>query len=205
MRYAEWKKGTAAIKPVPLPVNRQPGDETEAPQVGLKPFDGDTQLLVLARARAMAVAKGVADPKADDPIYNFGVQVHTVALGTVDPDDPTRPFFADADELLGAPDLGPDGILMLAEQHDLWQAEVSPQITKLDDGDYGKMLAQVCGPEGADFFARWRPSLRWIFTRTTVAQLQTLLTFKSLSGLSDGDDATSTDSEPSNNSNSADG
>ena len=185
MRYSRWKEGTRAVKDVPLPINRAPGDERESPKIGLKPFTGDTQLRVLQEAREMAIAKGVADPKPGDPIYNFAQAVFTVLHGTVDPEDHETEFFADVGELLGASDVGPDSILMLADDHSVWQEEVSPQIGKLDEDDFARYMLQIAGPEGERFFHSLRPGVQWILVRTMVAQLLNSLISRSLSGPSE--------------------
>jgi len=200
MRYANWRKGTRAVKDVALPINRAPGDTTEAPKVGLRPFDGDTQLRVFQDARAMAVAKGVTEPKPGDPLYNFCVQIYTVLYGTVDPDDHEQQFFATVDELLGAQDVGPDGILLLANEHAYWQEEVSPQIGKLEAEDYAKLVDEILGPEGHDFFERLRPSVRWTLVRTMAAQPLISQIFRSISGSTDEAEEKNTGNEPSSNS-----
>ena len=189
MRYSRWREGTRAVKTVPLPINKAPGDEREPPPVGLKPFTGDTQLRVLQEAREMAIARGVADPKPADPIYNFAQAVYTVLHGTVDPEDQSSPFFADAKELLAATDVGPDAIIMLADQHSVWQEEVSPQIGKIEEDDYTRFVLEVAGPEGERFFQSLRPGVQWILVRTMVAQLLTSLSYKSLSGSSENADS----------------
>ncbi len=188
MRYANWRKGTDAVRVVSLPINRAPGDDSEAPKVGLKPFTGDQQLRVLQEARTMAIQRGVQDPKPEDPLYNFAFAVYTVLHGTVDPEDSKTPFFADVDELLGATELGPDTILMLAEEHKVWQEEVSPQVGKLSKEDFQLITDGLLDPdEGHRFFVGLRPSIRWIWALTTARLLSTLQIFKSLSGQNDPD------------------
>ena len=64
--------------------------------VAVVPLFGESEAEILAAARAYAQAHGVPDPKKGDELYEFGIWVHTVVRGVVDPDSPVdnpQPFF----------------------------------------------------------------------------------------------------------------
>lgn len=150
--------------------------------VGLRVLTGDEFGDVLSAARAFAIAKGVADPKEGDPLYELGKMVHTILAAAVDPDAPAEsaaPFFASADEILSSPHIGRDGIVYLAEQHELWQDQCSPQAGKVGPADLLSMVAQAAGDTTGDFFGRLRPGMRWTLLRTLAALWISSLTDKS--------------------------
>lgn len=197
MKFKDVIKGTRAVRTIPFPLFQNP-DSTEpqkAIDVGLRPLNGTELADVLEQAAFKAKEKGVAEPKAGDPLYDFWLQVHTIFLGCVDPDDPKPEssdarFFSSIDEILSAPNLGRDGIAYLYEAQEAWQAHCSPGTRNEDQSFWGQVteLAATNDPLG---FAALHPTSRWIFARSMAVQLLSLLQSKSPSG-QPGESATST-------------
>src|SRR4051812_6340335 len=123
--------GTRATTRVLLPL---PGVAEPVP-VAVRPLSGTEEGAVLERARAYAVAKGVADPKDGDRLYDLGLMVHVLAIACVDVDDPTRPFFdKGAQQVLD--NLDADRIALLYEAQQVWQEECSPRKSKMNPGEW---------------------------------------------------------------------
>jgi len=150
--------------------DQQPPDASV--EVGLRVLNGDETVDVLERAREFAQARGSKDPKSGDPLYDFGEMVHRVVIAAVDPDSDPRnpePFFASAEELLGSPHIGRDGIILLAEQQETWQDACSPQANNVTPGQLIEMIGRIATAETSDFFEQLRPGMRWICMRTLAA------------------------------------
>lgn len=184
--------------------DRQHSGQSDAPGdcvVGLRVLTGDEYALVLERARQFATARGSADPKPGDPLYDYGEMVHRVVLAAVDPDsDPTNPepFFASTDELMGSPHVGRDGIILLAEQHETWQDLCSPRSLTLSTGQLIEFVGKVAAADTpGDFFEQLRPGTLWIFLRILVVLLRSSPTHKWLFGSTSESDTTSSSSPAS--------
>jgi hypothetical protein len=193
MRASNLLRGSLAIRRVKLPLACAPAAPGEAglehdsvPEVGLRALSGHETALVLQRAREFAVSRGVADPKPDDELYEFGKAVHTCLVGVVDPDAPperAEPFFdGGLQQLLSLPGLGRDEILMLAELQEQWQSEVSPGVKDIAPEAFEQALEQLAGPAGGTFFFSLRPGTRLSFTRTMAGLLLLSLRGRSPSG-----------------------
>ena len=149
----------------------------EAIAVDLRPLTSGEQADVLSRARADAVAKGVAEPKDGNPIYDLCEMEHTLCLACVDPESPEhapQPFFdGGVAQIRSSPDLGRDRVAWLFEQCLLHQDECSPRLRTLDPAAFVASL-DILGAEedgsAADFFASLGPALRWICMRSLAVQ-----------------------------------
>ena len=166
-----------------------PGEEAfESPELGLRVMTGAETADILEEARKLAVARGVADPKETDPLYELGRQVHTLLITCVDVDtidsksDP-EPFFDSAEQILTS--LGRDDICYLAEQQEIWQDQCSPQALHITTEQLWEMLAEVKGADGLRFFGQLRPGLRWSLVHFLANLLLTSQMLNSESSLPD--------------------
>lgn len=201
--WQQIRKGTRARRRVqlllsegPLPVQLgdggrlqiAPPDAGSLVQIDLRPLTSGEQTEVLARARADAVAKGVPDPKADNPIYGLCEQEHTLLLCCVDPDSPEnapRPLFASIDEIRGDPQLGQDRIAYLFELWQRYQDECSPRYRRMALDEILATMLLLAGEEEDEarrFFESLGPALQWTCTRTLAVQWRISSTARSLSG-----------------------
>jgi len=186
-RYGQIKKGVRARKRIELPM--MDGSVVACDVVPLL-SSGDAE--ILAGARAFAIARGVAEPKDGEPLYELGRWVHTIALGCVDPDSPAhapQPFFdGGVEQILDPKDgLDRDRIALLYVEQELWQDQCAPSPKGMGAGEFlAQVLAHAGVPEGADLpLRRWRPVMQQSFVHTMARQLASLLQLKSLIG-SDG-------------------
>lgn len=150
----------------------------------LRPVMGEDDALALQRAREFAIARGVADPKEGEPIYELALAVETLALACVDPDAPTSPFFDGGSAQIRA-HLDRDRILYLYETLTAWQATFSPREHKLDWPTFVAKVYELATTEEADAdapFARWAPGMLVSFTRTLARLWWSSLGGKSPSG-----------------------
>lgn len=101
-------------------------------------IDADTQ--ALAEARAFAVAKGVADPKPGDPLYERGLMLHVVLKACVDIDVAERdePFFGSLEEIGKL--LDPDRLAWLFHVQRAHQNAVAPFPKDDDLGGFVRWL-----------------------------------------------------------------
>jgi len=184
MKFSQISKGTRAEQQVTLP----PPDGTEAPIPSLvRALNGTEEGAALEHARAYAKARGVAEPRPGEPLYDLALMVETVAVAYLDPESPAaarEPLFD------GGPDqlrqhYGREAITYLYEIQQAWQDEVSPSLKKLDAKGYVEALFKLGGPDEEDarvFFIRSLPGLRWSLARTMALQLVTSLSDSSPSG-----------------------
>jgi hypothetical protein len=200
---ATWnqiRKGTRARRRVVLPLSDGPiplytregkleldPANAEVVQLDLRPLTSGEQSDVLARAHADAVARGVQDPRAGNPIYDLAEMEHTLLLCCVDPDSPQEapmPLFASIEEIRRDPALGSDRVVYLFELFQQFQDECSPQRRHLTlDEAIASMLLLAGEEEDARrFFESLGPGLRWICMRTLALQLQISQTPSSPSG-----------------------
>lgn len=160
--------------------------------VAVVPLFGESEAEILAAARAYAQAHGVPDPKKGDELYEFGIWVHTVVRGVVDPDSPVdnpQPFFDGGVAQILDPrsGLGREWIALLFEAQQAWQDELAPRPKEMGAVEYFQsLLATVETPPRAELpFFRWRRALQSSWLRTTAALLLDSQTAKSTSGLSE--------------------
>jgi hypothetical protein len=189
-KFSDIAEGTRARHPATLPlpgarVNAETG-EWEGPTVALdlRALREDEYVQVLERARAFAVARGVAHPEPGDDIFERGKMVHTLAVACIDKDSPPEapaPFFDGGWESIHrASNLTPEVVAYLALKQALFQDEVNPLATSQSPAEF---MAAVIKTAGGDlgFFVNSRPGLQWSFTRTLASQLLALLADRSLS------------------------
>lgn len=188
MKWSQITKGKRARKRA---VEFTPLDADEPVKVDLRILDGADRGSILEFAAAYARSRG-GEVREGDPLYDFGVDVKTVALGVVDPespDDRPEPFFASADEVFEA--LDRDRICTLAHQQKAFQAQVSPFPMDMTPNEYGEAIAEIAyaeegGPDSP--FARWQkwpPDFQWRFQRFTAQRLVTSLSLNSTTSSSD--------------------
>lgn len=172
-------------------------------EVGLRVLSGDETATVYEKAAAFARSRGSVKPEETDPVYALGVSVYTCAIACVDPDSsPTEPvpFFGDgsiesaAKEILDSPHLGRDGIVYLAEQHELWQDLCNPQGLKMNPFEMWNAIGKVAVEADHQTFLAMRPGLRVSFARFMAALLTTSLTGKLPFGF-DSEISTSSDTK----------
>lgn len=166
-RFAQIVRGTLARTPVTLTF----GEASVV--VDVRPLLVHEEIDALARARAHAQAKGLADPKEGEPVYDLAVMAHVAVLAAVDHDSPADapvPFFDSVDQALS---LDRDRLHLLYESQTEWQQQCSPRKTTMTPEEYaGLVFALAGGSEGADpFFNRLPRALLVSCMRTMAAQL----------------------------------
>lgn len=208
-KFSQIAKGAAARHPVTFPLLS--GQEVTCAVV---PLIGEAEADVLTGARAFAVSRGVADPKAGEPIYELGLWIHTLVRGCVDadsPEDKPEPFFdgKDADGK-ALPDggvqqildprrgLDRDRIALLFQAQQAWQDECAPGPKTLDPAQYLAEVYRHAGvPEGLALpLEEWRHAMRRSFMRSTCKALVDALQLKSLFGSLTQDTPRSSTSSP---------
>jgi len=194
-RYADISRGARSTKTIRVPAEGEGGslqvDDNGVVQglapdgydVAVKVLTNSEEADVLAAARRRAVAKGVAEPKAGEPIYDLAVMVETVAAACFDPTATTTPFFDSADQIWN--DLDRDTIAFIYQAQAAFADKCSPQVRTLSPETYVAGLALLAGEDESAsirFFERCGPGLQWNFARTLACQLLMRQTDKSGSG-----------------------
>lgn len=174
--------------------------------VALVVLTGDEDDQALANARTHAVAKGVSDPKPNDPIYDLAFMVETLLLGCVDVSSPENApvlFFDSAEQI--RKNMTRDQIVHLFAQHEFFQDQTSPRAKRFEnEQQYYAWLVGVAESESpSDFFESIGPALLWSSVRTLIRQLALSQTDKSLVGgtsVSAGSTSTTPSASPSGSS-----
>lgn len=190
--FGQLAKGARARKTIQLGISgAQINAETGAWEGGIideldvRPLNPIERATVLEKARAFAIARGIADPKEDDELYEDAKVLHTLVLGCIDKDSPEndpKPYFEGGfEQLYGTELLLPDHIGYLYEQQQLWEDECSPRILNQTPQEYMAAVAATAAGDQS-FFLGARPGMRWSFLHTTAARLVACLTPKSPSG-----------------------
>lgn len=202
MKLRELAQGTRAVNPVELPLanvaeRKAEGADQPPPdsvRVGVRCISGEETADILAAARAFAKSRGVDDPGNGEPLYDLGLQVHTLLVAVVDLDHPqpesqSARFFDSVDQILQSPLIGRDGIQYLYEAWDTWQAITSPQADTLDLPGMTSVLADLAKaeeegdrPKALSIYLRLAPGLRVSLLLFTAAQFWSSLTGKSPTG-----------------------
>ena len=146
----------------------------------LRVLSGEQESDVVAWAHQYLIEKKA---NGSDDLFDHAAAAARCALSAMDCDNPTQPYFESAEEVLSSPLLGKERIAYLAELQSLWQEECSPSLLNLTPAQYEAKLQQIAGSDKPDFFVELRAGTRWIFTRTTVLELQVLRALKLPSGL----------------------
>jgi hypothetical protein len=216
VKYRDIAMGTRAIKRVPLPQVNVPSGltsdvpelatqreqdrnaaspsgvapEAQVPQVGLRILTGVEYVTVAEKALAFAKSRGSNKADGDDPIYNLGTAVYTLALACVDPDSDPRdpdPFFGErgdlesaVEQILESPHLGRDGIFFLSEAHELWQDVCNPRALKLSPQAMYAQVAEIAQKADITGFLALRPGMQWNFVLFMASLLWNLLKDKSV-------------------------
>ncbi len=195
MKYSNWIQGTRAIRKVPLPLTSRPApgvtdvpeleNPPDAPMVGIRVMTPGEAVSVLEGAEEFAKSRGALEAKPGNPIYEYGIALHTVVLAAVDPDsDPKRPepfFDGGMQQILDSQDIGQDGVLYLAEIQRRWQAMCGPQATELSVQQLNEAVDVLVGKDGLSFFEQCGPALQWSLVRSLANLSLTLLMLKSSS------------------------
>ncbi len=141
--------------------------------VAVVPLFGESEAEILAAARAYAQAHGVPDPKKGDELYEFGIWVHTVVRGVVDPDSPVdnpQPFFDGGVAQILDPrsGLGREWIALLFEAQQAWQDELAPRPKEMGAVEFFQHIMTIVeAPPRTELpFFRWRRVLQDSFLRT---------------------------------------
>lgn len=162
---------------------------------------GTEEAEALAGARAYAVARGVADPQPNSPLFDLALMAHTLLHGCVDHDsreDAPTPFFKSAEQILGG--MTRDQITWLHTQHEVWVNELAPDLKNGDEDAFFAWVKATAESESpSDFFGRSGPALLWNFTVTLARLLLTLQPDRSPVGSTSEtstSESTSQESEP---------
>ncbi len=161
-----------------------------APQVGLRVLTGAEYVSIAEKALVFAKSRGSNKADGDDPIYNLGTAVYTLALACVDPDSDPRdpdPFFGEHGDLesavkqiLESPHLGRDGIFFLSEAHELWQDVCNPRALKMSPQAMYAQVAEIAQKADISGFLALRPGMQWSFVLFMASLLWNLLKDKSV-------------------------
>lgn len=140
--------------------------------VAVVPLFGESEAEILAAARAYAQAHGVPDPKKGDELYEFGIWVHTVVRGVIDPDSPVdnpQPFFDGGVAQILDPrsGLGREWIALLFEAQQAWQDELAPRPKEMGAAEFLQHIMTIVeAPQRTELpFFRWRRVLQDSFLR----------------------------------------
>ena len=160
-------------------------------EVGLKPLSPGEEADIYAQALAYAGRHGVSKPEDGSEVVEYGKALYRCLLGVVDADsDPHRPepfFDGGLSQLEGMAEIGKEGVLLLAEMHQIYQDEVSGLVADLDDDGLSAMVEELAGPRGGPLLLRLRPGLRASLTLTMARLLWTFLQARSPSGSASDD------------------
>lgn len=121
----------------------------------------DQEAAVLVDARTFAKARGVEDPRPDDPLYLFGMMVSTVLRGFLDADAPEgepEPFFDGGVEQI-LRHLDQDRIAYLWAVQGAFQDKCSGRTVTLTDAEVLARVHAIAAAEPTDPgpFADLRP------------------------------------------------
>lgn len=184
-KFSDIALGPLARRPVefPLPSGR-------IVKVDVVPLFGESEASVLKEARAFAQARGIADPKDGDELYELGRWIAVIVRGVIDPESPEdnlKPFFDGGaaqilDERTG---LGREWIALLFEAQQAWQDELAPRPKAMNASEYlTAILATIQAPPRSELpFFKWRRVLQDSFLRTICGMWFDAPQAKSLFGL----------------------
>lgn len=187
--FGQVVQGSRARKRIQLPVGSTKADTSAESGWTGATVDVDVRVLlpfeeadVLERARAFAKTKGIEAPSESDPLYDFGLHIHRIAIACVDSESPEsapRPFFdGGIDQILKSQELTRDHIAYLYEQSIAWQDDCSPRLLKLSPEQFVDATGKTAGGDMLPFL-QLRPGMQWIFTRTLAGLALSSLPFKS--------------------------
>lgn len=173
-RFRDIVRGARARETVTFSV-----DETET-RLDLRVLSADEESEALSRARARAMAKGLVDPKAGEPIYDIAVMAETLfsAARVVGGEEPFFDTSADVSSL------DRDTIQYLYQAHSLFTDRCSPRLMKMSPEEFVAGIAVLAGEdsESIRFFERLGSGMQWIYTRTLARQAVISQTLRSESG-----------------------
>jgi hypothetical protein len=182
-KFRDIAKGSRARRPFAFTLPG--GTEVACALVGIF---GESEGKVLAGARQYAVDHGLPEPMNGDPLYEFGIWVHTLLHGIVDPNSPEdrpEPFFGSVAEILDEKDgLDRERIALLFEAQQAFQDELSPRPKSMSLAEFSvQVIAHgLAGEEEELPFERWRPVLRRSFVRNICNLLSSSLDPSSSTG-----------------------
>lgn len=185
-------KGTRARKAIPFPLsNARPDPKNVSGWIGdtimvdVRPLSSHEEVEILQSARAWAKDHGEIDPKDGEPLYDYAVQLFTVAAGTVDHDsaenDP-KPFCdGGVPGILKRDDLTREHIAYLHAWVRQWHDECSPRALQLNAEQYLETVSETASGNMLPFL-RLRPGTQWLLFRSTACLALPLLERSSSSG-----------------------
>jgi hypothetical protein len=211
VKASQLARGYLAIKTETLPLAAPAPQSTDGPDpdgaqagpapvaVGLRPLTPGEEADIFARARAYAIAHGLTDPKEGEELYEYGKALHRCLIGVVDVDSPPgrpEPFFdGGLAQLEGFDELGKEGVLTLAQMHQVYQDQLTGGLDELKDDNLEATLEELAGPHGAPFWFSRRPGLRVSLALTMARLLLASLRGKSHSTSAAAPSGTETSSE----------
>lgn len=147
----------------------------------LRPVLAEDDALILEGTRKFVIKHGEPEARVGDPLYDLGIQVHTLVLACMDAEAPEQPFFDGGIEQV-MKHLDRDRIALIYQRHERFQDEVSPRKGSLSEKEFFKALVEIAASEEGDDrpFDSMRPGLLRSFARTTARQLVSSLGLKSL-------------------------
>lgn len=175
-RFRDIVRGARARETVPFPIVGVDGEK----RVDLRIISADETLDALRSARARSIAKGLAEPKQGEPIYDLSLMMTTVlaAALVVGTDEP---YF---DSLEDVASLDPDTVQYLYQAHALFTDRCSPRLMKMSPEEFIAGIATLASEdsESVRFFERLVPGMQWTYVHTLARQAVTSQTLRSGSG-----------------------
>jgi hypothetical protein len=184
-RFSDIIQGTAATREADVEFL---GGKTD--KLLIRVLSGEEEAEIAAWAHAYVADKGAKD---SDDLYELASYAKRVALGCMDIDAPTTPYFESVEQLLGSAIVGRDRIVYLGELQLHWQDQCSPSRLRMSEVEFAQRLHQIAGSDQPDPFVSLRPGMRWIFARTTARALLDSQKLKSDSGGPSASTSTSTE------------
>lgn len=150
-------------------------------KLDVRALDGAEEARVLAGALKYAKENGVEDAGFGDPLYDLGVQLHTILLACVDSDAKDEvPYFESLEQLTKSDLLTRDHFAIIYEAQQVHQDEVSPYDRDVSPDNLIDWASKIAGGDQLPFVGM-RPGARWSFTRSLAIRWLSLRAAKSLS------------------------
>lgn len=149
-------------------------------RMDLRLLSVDEETDAIARARARAIAKGLGEPKAGEPLYDISLMAETVFAAACVVGTEERFFDSSSD----VSSLDRDTIQYLYQAHSLFADRCSPRLLKMSPEEFVAGIAILASEdsESIRFFERLGSGLQWTYVRTLARQAVISQTLRSESG-----------------------
>ena len=166
MKFSEVRLGTLAEKPVSF------AHREATIKFAFRPLDGVEAAAVHEKATEFARSRKADKCEPGNPIYDYGVMVHSIALAAVDVDSPKdhRELYFDGgvDAVLGA--FGQEESAYLYAIYEAWQGECSPTVRQMSSAQMVESLVKLAEDDSSLFFSTLSPAITWRLLRFSASQ-----------------------------------